>query len=205
MVFATTEQVRLLTGLSTNAISDSDLEKLISFATSQVNKDISIHKNREYVDYIDNEKDNTVNGSNKTFYVREPYIGDMDNDGDVDGSDLYVYTIDSDGVRTEYTVDSVDIKLGKFVLTSAPNETDMYVEYYSVPVNLNTPDPLVTLATSQLTASFAYLNVNTGSVKSWHVGKISVVKDSGFETWYLKYKNTVNKILEKWLYTGKSD
>ena len=206
MAYATVSEIRTLSGLSSNTISDADLTSILSFATSQLNRDILTHISEEYVQYIDVEKQNYIDGSNTTFYVQYPYLGDGDDDGDVDGSDLYVWTIDTTGTRVEYTVSSVELRTGKFVLSSAPAmDTRLYVNYYSSPVNLNDPHPLVKLAVIQLSSALAYMRQNTGGIKSWRVGKIAATRDSAYDVYFKKYQDTVNKILENWLVEGKSE
>ena len=205
MSFVDVSTVRLLAGLSTSVVNDTDLETIISYATAQLNSDILTHYEKEQVLYIDTERENNIDGSNTTFYVKHPYIGDFDNDGTLDGSDLYVWSIDTEGNRVEYTVSSIDQKTGQFVLSSAPTgDVALYVEYSSSPVD-ESDNKLVEVALSQLSAAYAYMRQNTGGMKSWHVGKISVVRDPAFDTFLNKYKDTVNKILERWLLEGKSE
>lgn len=207
MVYASAADVRLLTGLSSSAISDADLVSLILLATAQVNVDVQLKIEDERVDYIDTEKPNTIDGSNKTFYVRKPYIGDRTNDGVVGTGDVYCYTLDSTGTRTTYTLSALsDDYFGKITLTNAPSTSEeLFACYMSSPVDMETPNPLVKLATIYLASAFAYVKANAGNVKSWHVGKVSVSKDSGFETYFKEYKNIVNKILDNWVHLGEDE
>lgn len=204
MAYAVAADVRLICGLTSTQISDVDVLALIVLATAQVNEDLEILIEDEPVIYISTEKPNTINGSNKTFYVKYPYLGDYNNDGAITATDFYAYTINSSGVRTVLTGDSVDSLTGKFVVTNTIADVNLYVSYRNAPVNM-TSDTLVKLATSYLTAAFAYTKVNAGNVKSFSVGKISISKDSGFDKMYAAYVNQIQKIKKNWLEVGKSE
>lgn len=203
MAYASIADVRLVSGLSITQISDSDVTSLITFATAQVNEDVEILFEDELIEYIDNEKTNRINGSNTTFYVRYPYLGDSDNDGDIDKDDLYVYSIDGNGTRSDLTVSTVVAKTGKFTLSTAPNGVTLYCTYRSAPVDM-TKDTMVKLATAYLTGAFSFTKVSAGATKSFHVGKISVVKEPGFDKMMSAYTNEVNKIKKNWLHVGES-
>ena len=183
MAYASTEDVRLICGLTTTQISDSDLNNLINIATAQVNEDTSTLIEDESIIFVSTEKGNYINGTNFTFYTRNEWLGDYNNDGIITKDDVYVYSIDGNGLRTVLTVDSVDYRIGKFVLHAAPVNVRLYCTYRKAPVDMMN-DTLVKLATSYLAAGFAYSKVNVGAVRSFSVGKISVTKDNGFDKMY---------------------
>ncbi len=203
MAYASTEDVRLICGLTTTQISDSDLNNLINIATAQVNEDTSTLIEDESIIFVSTEKGNYINGTNFTFYTRNEWLGDYNNDGIITKDDVYVYSIDGNGLRTVLTVDSVDYRIGKFVLHAAPVNVRLYCTYRKAPVDMMN-DTLVKLATSYLAAGFAYSKVNVGAVRSFSVGKISVTKDNGFDKMYSAYANTIQKISKNWLGVGES-
>jgi len=204
-MYCTVNDVRLLSGLTTSEISDADLVSLISYATAELNGDINYIKNDEIVSYIDSEKENKIDGSNTTFYLLDVHknnlqIGDYDNDGDVDTSDFYVYTIDNEGTRSDYTVSTLDDKKnGKITLSSAPstNET-LYVTYSVAPLDEDTPDTLIKQACAQLTAALAFTKIDAKKLAGFTIGKVKVTKQSqAFQIYYDMYKRTVEKINQR--------
>ena len=100
MALTTTTKVRLLGGLTTDDISDEDIENIISEATKEVLTQLNVKVIREKIEYIDETRENDIDGSNKTYYVKNwkgKYLSDLDMDGSVDTSDIIVYAVDSDG------------------------------------------------------------------------------------------------------------
>ena len=204
MAYATVANVRLISGLAIANISDADVTSLIAFATAKINADINYVVNDERVEYIDAEKENKMDGSNTTFYVKDTHkskfqLGDYDNDGDVDKDDFYVYTLDtstSPATRATETVSTIDRALGKFVLSSAPSTTEnLYVTYSVAPLDENTPNTLLTEACAQLVAALAFTNINAKKLQGFTIGKIKVTKQSdGFNMMYKQYEDTMYRI-----------
>jgi len=197
LAYCTASDVRTISGLTTSDISDNDLTTLISYATAQLNKDIQKYHYDEKVLYIDTEKENKIDGENTTFYTRNTWIGDYNNDGTIDGNDIYAYTVDSEGTRTEYTVSSInDSRIGKFTLSEAPSNTEvLYITYCSSPVDMETPHFLVKLACCQFAAALAYSSFEVKKVSKFRVGKIAVVEQSKAYAYFMgEYYRTVNAI-----------
>lgn len=199
--YCSVDDVRRLSGLTSSDITDSEIFDLISFAQAQVNSEINYNVYNEEIGYISNEKDNTIDGSNTTFYVKEInddgyYLGDMNNDGTVDEDDVLVYTVDSSGTRTNYTVSSVDVELGQFVLSSAPSTNEsVYVSYSVSPRNVNEPDYLLRMTVAQLTSALAFTKINAQKIQGFTIGKIKVTKQSqAFEIFYNQYQNSITKL-----------
>ena len=162
----------------------------------------------ERVAYISSEKENKKDGVEKTFYVKFPWIGDANNDGEIDESDLYVYSINNDGVRTVYTVTSLDnSRIGKFTLSAAPtsNET-LYVTYPSAPVDMAS-NTIVKMACIYLTGALASTHLDAGQLRTFRVGKIYVSKDmSPYTDYKTKYDKLVLQIKAgKDIASGKTD
>jgi hypothetical protein len=160
------------------------------------------------VEYISSEKQNKIDGSNTTFYLKEVHnsiyqIGDYDNDGDVDTDDFEIYTLDtssSPATRTAETVSTLsDRKLGKIVLDSAPASTKtLYATYSVAPLDENTPDQLIKQATAQLASALAFTNIDAKKLKGFRIGKIAVTKQTdGFNIFMNQYNDTIFKINQR--------
>ena len=200
MAYATPNDVRFWTGLSSSEISDDKLTELITYATSQVNRDITVEEIREPVNYIDAVRENDNDGSTTKFYVKNYkwFLADRDNDGDVDTSDLTVYQIDTStdpATESELTISSIDSNDGSFTLSSAPSDNvELYVTYNwcKVPYNHN----LVKLATCYLVAMMANSGLMVGGIaRSFRIGEIQMVNNDMSTKHYLGlYQDVVSQI-----------
>lgn len=216
MGYTTTTEFRLITNLTTDDISDADVTSLITQATYQLNSDINIRVNREKVLPIDDTRENEIDGSNTTFYLRGEgrednksnwfgsasktwygkFIGDFDNDGDVGKNDITVYQVAADGTETELTVSSITPKLGKFVLSSAPSSgVRLYVTYCWCYEDQETPSNLIVLACTYLTAAMAFEKINRGLSPQQAFGNVRLTRDmKAGNYFYNMYRNMVDKI-----------
>ena len=198
MAYCTTAEVRLLTNLTTSDVSDDDMGNIIPFAADKLNHDIQVKVSRERIDYIDGTRENTIDGSNTTFYVKNwrDYIGDGDDDADVDTSDITVYQVDSDGTETELTVITITHDDGSFVLDSAPsNGVTLYVTYHTSPVDMSTPHSLVKLASVQLVAALCYAKINIGKAPKFKAGNVQILRDVDAYHKFMKlYMETLDQI-----------
>ena len=197
-MYCTTEEVRDLTGLSTSEINDDKLYSLIERAVVRLNGQINYRVSDEQVLWVSNEKKNSLNGTNTTFYTRTCPIGDRNNDGEVTASDLYVYSLDSTSTRTELTVSSIDDdEIGKFSLSSAPSsDVSVYVSYNVAPLEEETPHALIKQACMELTAALAYSRVQDGSVRSFALGNFRITRDnSQYADYMSQYYCTIKQIV----------
>ncbi|RLE92215.1 MAG: hypothetical protein DRJ46_01205, partial [Thermoprotei archaeon] len=100
------EDVRRITAydLDEDTISDERLTHILDFAISELNQTLGLKVIEEKVSYIDRYRQNKIDGSNKTFYVKysfDWYLGDLDCDGNLDTNDIEVYIYDpNDNTRT---------------------------------------------------------------------------------------------------------
>lgn len=200
MVYCTTANVRLISNISTAQISDPDLQSIIDdFAIGLVNSHIATEWRDERIRTISNEKENDINGTNTTFYTRHTPLCDLDDDGDVDSSDVEVYSLDSEGTRATLTVDSIDDSwIGKFSLDSAPaGNLDVFIKKYrSANVDVTTPHPMVRLACSLAATMFGVMRIEAGQYGSWRDGKVSMTKKMpAFKTIEFQF-NTIVGILK---------
>jgi hypothetical protein len=195
--YCTIGDVRDLTGLTSTQISDSKIFTLIKYAMAQLNADILVKHEDERVRYISPERENDIDGVNTTFYTENYPIGDKDNDGSVTISDIYAYSINSTGVRTEYSISSIgSVERGKFVLATAfPLSETSYITYYSSPLLTEPPHMLVRLACIYLTAALSYTKIDASKIKKFRVGKVSVMQQSeAFDLYRNKYLGIIHQI-----------
>ena len=202
MAYATANQIRRMAKtLTSTRISDAIVTDSIEQATAKLNRDIGVRKENVEIGYIDVERENTLDGSNKTFYIADVYrdsgnyLGDYDNDGDVDTSDVAIYSINSSGTKTTYTVSTVDATLGKITLSTAPSLSEtLYASYIYFPLPYN--HALVTQACRELTASYCFDYLEFGQVKQIREQGTAYYRhtDAGKEM-MKRYRTTVNEII----------
>ena len=153
--------------------------------------------------YINNTKNNEIDGTNTTFYTINYPIGDNNSDMDVTTTDINVYTYDSDGTKTEVTVSSIVPNEGKFVLESAPSNR-ITVTYRYAPLSVSDPHPLIKMACALLTASWAYTKINVGKAPRWRMGSTAIWRDmDSFKTYYDKYLKILTQINDRSLVAKK--
>ncbi|MFW9872060.1 MAG: hypothetical protein ACFFG0_03085 [Candidatus Thorarchaeota archaeon] len=188
MAYCVYGDVNLHTNITSSDVSNANITSLIAEATVELNRMINIREVRELIDYIDSTRKNKIDGSNTTFYVKNwkgKYLADMDNDGDVDTSDIIVYQVDSNGTETELTVSSITHDEGKFVLSSAPSSgVRLYVTYEWCQKDVSTPDRLVKMACVFLTASYCYGKVNIGRSPNQSWGNKKITRDMNSPDYY---------------------
>lgn len=204
MVWTTADNVRLITGLTTSDISDDNLNSLIQAAQKEVLLHINQKETREPIEYIDSTRENDIDGTNTTYYVKNwegKYLSDSDYDLDIDTSDITVYSVSkNDGTETTLTVSSITYNQGKFVLSSAPEDVDLYVDYCWTYFNPSTPHPLLKLATEYLAGAYAYMRKDSSQVKQIKFGNTSITNsvgaDSSYNFLYNKYVSIIQQLNE---------
>jgi hypothetical protein len=200
MPYASYSDVQLVSGLTTDDISNANITSLISYACALINAELQEYHEDEQVLYINNEKENAIDGVNKTFYTKNYPIGDKNNDGTIGADDIYVYTLSSTGVRTNYVVSTIsNDEIGKFTLTTAPSNLEvLYLTYYSSTVDMETPHALVKLACAQLASALAFSSFDVKKVSKFRVGKIAVTETSrAFQYFMEEYRKTLQRIRTK--------
>lgn len=174
--------VRIVSGLTENKISDEDLTTLIESAQKEVFSVISTRVLRERVLPVDDVRQNELDGTNKDFYVRNyrgNYISDYNLDLEIDTEDVTVYLISSEtGKATETVIHpaSIDPEKGKFTLSIAPTNINyIEVSYAYCPHDILTPNPLLKTAVIYLASSWAYSSVNISkNISSAKFGNTSI-------------------------------
>lgn len=202
MAYVTTDEVRTITNISSSQISDADLSNIITFASYQLNEDLQIEIDRERVGYVSETKTNDIDGSNTTFYVKNNYIGDLDDDFDVTTSDIVMWKEYLE-TKSYLTISSVDVAEGSFTVSSAPaNEGSYYVKYTYSKARMDASGlaKKVKLAAAQLTAAWAYSKLNVGKAPRFRMGNLTVFRDtSAHKYWIDQYKETISKINSEWM------
>lgn len=216
MTYCSVNRVRLVSGLESEKVSDSDLRDLRDdIATPELNQDVNQKVQDQRVDVqLSGEKENDIDGSNKTFYLQRTHnselqVADSNDDGVVDASDVTVYQIDLDDNRvTNLNVTLQDKDIGKLEIEQnsgdALEEGQLYATYNVSPVDEDGygtdfsgagPDRLIETACAQLTAHYAFTNVDASKLEDFDIGNISINEQSGGAEEMMKaYRQTVRRI-----------
>lgn len=190
--FCTAAEVRNIISLTSDDISDVEIENLIKIAQIQVAQELYAYHEDEEVEYIDDEKDNEIDNSNTVFYTRFWPIADKNRDGQVTTDDIKVYKFDSDGNRTEVTVSSIDAERGKFVLSEAPTtDYTLKVTYCSRPPNIADNDLKMTCIL--LTAALCYLKIQPQYLK--HLDTLDVIRmPDTADSYFKQYRELIKRL-----------
>jgi hypothetical protein len=196
--YSSVNEVREISNLTSDDITDSQLYRLIQKATAYLNAEINARIVRERILAIDETRTNKIDGVNNTFYVLKwkRHLGDMNNDGKVTTNDLIVYQVDAANVETQLTVSSISPDEGKFVLSTAPSGgVRLYVTYEWCYVSEYTPHALVKLACEYLTTAFAFEKIERGLSPQQVYGNVRIYRDmaAGNEN-HKRYREVVTQI-----------
>lgn len=216
MTYCTVNKVRLVSGLTSEKVSDSTIRDLRDgVATSKFNSDVNQKVEDERVDLqVSGEKENAIDGSNKVFYLHGPHkselqVGDRDNDGVVDADDIIIYQIDGDDNRvSDLNVVLKDREIGKLEVElsngDALEEGRLFATYSLSPVDQNGygtdfsgegPDRLVETACAQLTAAYAFTNIEADKLQNFDVGNVKIKEQSeGKSIMMNDYRETLKRI-----------
>lgn len=210
MVYCSVADVRRVAGLDSSHISDQRIVDIRDEqAIPELNQELNYTVEDERVYVIDDEKDNDINGSNKTFYAREVHaskkqIGDRNDDGSVTDADVTGYYITSgDDVRKDVNITLDDAKIGKLTVEQTngdaiPRGAELYLRYEVAPVDEKTPHPLIKTACAQLTAAYSFTNIEATKLKNFSAGNVSInTRTEGYTTMRSQYRETVNTIIQK--------
>jgi hypothetical protein len=196
---------RAVTNLTTSCISDSDVYDLITMAAYQINGDLNTKVIRERIDYIDSTRQNLVDGSNTTYYVKNwkgKYLADFNNDSLVNTEDVTIYAIDSDGTETTPTIDSIDVDEGKIVLSEAQSNKTLYVTYAWSYIDESVPARPLRLACAFLTAALAQARINIGRAPQIQMGNLRLYRHmDAYDEYYQKYLGILRQINDQMIET----
>jgi hypothetical protein len=190
------DTVRNLTGVSEDDYTDSQVAEFIVLAQREVNSKINTKVVREKVEYIDETRENDIDGSNTRFYARQwkdNYFGDMNYDGTVDTTDIEVYEVDSDGTETELTPSAISVNRMYFDLTSeVDSSSDLYLTYTYCPFNPLYPDVFLKQIVAYLAASYMVSGEESGSIR---LGSLALGESR--ETLYDRYYNKYISLMDQ--------
>jgi len=210
MVYCSATDVQLLTNITVSDISAVDIGLLIAEATKELNSMINVRVTREYVNYIDETRENKINGSNTIYYTRNwkgKYLADRDDDGSVSTTDVVVYLVDQDGVETTATISAVDADDNKITVSTAPTSNDkVYITYEWCYRDPSTPDPLIKLACVYLTAAYCYAKINVGRAPQVKFGNMRIYRHiEAYDKYYQMATKIINDINNKQIDYGESE
>lgn len=203
MAWTSTNDVKLLTGLTTTDLDTDDLNSLIDIAQKEVLLQINNKVIREPIEYIDETRANKIDGSNKTYYIKNwkgNFISDYNYDLAVDISDLNLISVDGDGIESSVSVDSVTYDEGKFIVTTEQNNVDLYLTYVFSYFDPVTPNPLLKLATEYLAGAYAYMRIDSSQKKQVKFGNVTITngigKESAYNFLFNKYMDIIRQLNE---------
>lgn len=191
--------VRAIAGVSTTDYSDAMIEDFISTAQKEVNSKVLVKIIREPIVFLDQYRQNDIDGTNTTFFVRNwkgNWFADSNYDNVVDINDLKVVQYDPNTtLETELTISSIDIKNMSFTLSVAPaNNVQLYVDYCYTPFDMINPDPFLTQATTYLAASYLFIGTDGFKITFGNV-TIEPGKDGGQgKQLYSQYERLLQQI-----------
>lgn len=194
MGYTTVAKVRERTGLVSDEIGDSELSSLIDKASIELNNQLNVKVEQEKVIYFGvSWKENTIDGSNKTFYTRCYPLGDADDDFSVGTADISVWTWNGT-TKTSRTVSSIDDESGQFVLNTAPTGSEvLYLKYEWLTIPLS--DAMIQKACTELSAYYAIKRLHGRGIKKYKIGTFSVDKgDTVGKDFLDEYERTLNQI-----------
>ena len=210
MSYCDVSLVRTVSGLDSAEVRDQRIRDIRDdIAVPRVNDDIQTRVDSERVTEISKGKSNSVDGENKTFYLKELHnsfrqLGDLNDDGEIDTNDIKAWTIVNDS-REEVKINAVlDEDEGKFTAvrksTNSPlgKGSKLYVRYRHAPVDVAEPNSMVSIACAQLAGAFCFSNIETPKLKNFSIGDVSISRQTeGFAILKEQYTETVRRIVNR--------
>ena len=195
--YCTPNDIRDITNLKAADITDTELYKIINFAANQLNSDINTYKEDEKLEYISQEKENTIDDSNTSYYIKNYPIGDSTGNQEVSTADIEVYSLkNSDGTKASVDITSISPNTGKFVVTTAISaDYTLYVTYRFAPLSVSDPHPLIRTACTLLSAAWAYSKINIGKATAFSVGSMNISRHiKSFDIYYQRYQEVLKEV-----------
>jgi hypothetical protein len=189
-------ELRDMTSITSDMLSDEQIDKIIDFASFQFNQDLMVEEKKEKVEYFSDIKLNTIDGSNTTFYVKNSYIGDLNDDFSISEYDIEFWK-EKDNTKTSYTISSVDIDNDSYELDVAPTNDggEYFVRYKHSLVKLDPIAAIAKVAVLELAAAWAFSKLNVGKATRFHLGNMTVFRDTEAHNYFMnRYDNTMAKI-----------
>ena len=199
MTWIDTYYLKSITGLD-NEMEEDEYEVYIQESQRETLMSLNQQVVREKVEYIDTVRSNKIDGENTIYYIenyKDAWLSDSNYDLTVDTSDVEVLSVDYDtDTETSLTISSITPSEGKIVVSSAPENVDLYLNYTYTNIDTITPDPRLKLAVCFLAASYCYLRLAQGGKVDVKFGNTSIKEDylSNYDKYYTKYLDLIEKI-----------
>ncbi len=202
MVYCTFADINTFTNITSSDVADADITTLIGQATKELNAKINTEVVREFITWIDNTRQNKIDGSKTTYYVQNwhgKFLADRDNDGGVDTGDVIVYQVTSEGTETKLTISAIDSDDGNITLDSAPESgVRLFITYSWAYKDPSTPDELIKLACINLTAAYCYAKINIGRAVRTDFGNTRIIRHmDSFKHYHDRYLDLVRQVNSK--------
>lgn len=205
---AVVPHVRQISSLTSDDITDNALAKMVIYAWQDLMGRVQKEERFEPVQYIDQYRQNVVDGTNKTFFTKNSftrYMGDLDLDMNLTATDMQVWEMKNDQSYDKLDVDTID-EDGFVVLDDAPGAgSKLFINYSHLPVKFFTNlDPRLRNALAYLTTSLAYGKLDPGDYE--RVGFRGIVMQKArrggpnlhlgqaFDSWMGRYTNAIEEL-----------
>lgn len=199
MAIITLIELKSYLGSKSINFEDSDLEFIIEDVNSEIQQELNVDVFREPLLHINKTRQNLINGSNKTFYIKnyiDKWFADKNGDGSVTVADMIIYSVDSDGITTNPTISSLNNNDRSITLETAPENVKLYFDYSYSFYDMLTPDKRIKKLAKYLALSYSYFELELDLIgTSIKMGNISY---SGVNTnsKTAKYKNKYLALLK---------
>jgi len=209
MTYCSVQRVRLVTGLESDEIGDGKLRDLRDdVAIPEVNSDINQTIKNEEASFISDYKDNVVDGDNKTFYLQKTHnsfrqLGDFNDDGVVDSSDVEAVMVDGDTKESLNVVSIDDADEGEITVErqngdAVPSTAKVFFTYAVAPVDAESPDVRIATACAELTGAYAFTNIDVKKLKNYSIGDVSINRQSeGYSEMRERYMQTISALTQR--------
>jgi len=188
--YSTYDDVYLITGLTSEVISTSNITSFISKADKGLLSFLAINIRNE-------ELTGDIDGSNKEFFTKYHPIADIDFDKVVDKNDIKVYTwtdMDDEDTKTEVTVSSVNPITGRILLVnSPPSDVEIVtIDYYYYKQEIDWD--LVSLASAQYAGYLAVASEFYLVPERFALGSLRITHEYPQRELWRAFISTLNQI-----------
>ncbi len=195
MSYGSINDVRALTNLTANDISDADLTALMAIAQRMFFNDVLMRIEREEITY------SRTSPTTLIYQLSHYPIASVENGlnptaGDIVVEALNINANDLSNAIRQIQVQDLNAGWGLIQLAEAPQPHErLFATYYAAPVSFNSYD--IDAAVNFLTAHLATLRIqDPGTIQVADFNNALVVKDKKMETRFLEmYERKKNEIL----------
>lgn len=175
--WASVSNIRKIAGVTTTDFTDAELQSFLELAQKEVNSKIITRVNREKIEYLDQYRQNKIDGSNTIYFCknwysnkRTNYLSDTNYDNEVNTTDIRLVQYNKNTqLESDITVSSIDISNCSFTLSTPVNNVDLFVSYNYSPIDPTNPDPIVSQCVSYLASSYLFVGTDGFKVQFGNV------------------------------------